>query len=112
MKNQLQPVAGLECIPPQFTDVSKTENEKKVILKMTDDLINDEPNAKMLADLQGFQEYDLGDVHYISNTGLANIIDLFKSSLRLGIEVHFLNASEKIKNKIRALGMDTILHFY
>ena len=79
---------------------------------MTDDLINDKPTAKVLADLQGFQEYDLGNVHYISNTGLANIIDLLKASLQKGIEVHFFNASEKIKTKIRALGMENVLNFY
>jgi hypothetical protein len=114
MKNQIHPGLGLEFIPfislPKSKE-SEDEIEKKFVLQVSDDLINEEPTSKVIADLQGFQEYDLGNVHYISNTGLANIIDLFKSSLRKGIEVHFLNASEKIKNKIRQMGMETILNF-
>ena len=108
MKNQIAPAVEVSYIP----QAAEQKDEKKIILKMTDDLINDEPTAKMIADLQGFQEYDLENVHYISNTGLANMVDLLKASLQKGIEVHFLNASEKIKNKIHALGMDSILNFY
>jgi len=114
MKNQLQPAIEVNYVPEEVcanASESKPEKEKKIVLKI-DDFINDESTSKVLADLQGFQEYDLGNVHYISNTGLANMIDLLKSSLKKGIEVHFLNASEKIKNKIRAMGMDQILNCY
>jgi hypothetical protein len=115
MKNQLRPSVEYNYIPrekpskPGETHPS-TDGEKKLVLQVTDDLINDEPTAKVIAELQGFQDYDLGNLHYISNTGLANMIDLFKSALKKGIEVHFLNASEKIRNKIHAMGMDHILN--
>jgi anti-anti-sigma factor len=114
MENQLQPNLGLEYIPTQSPPEPTGpggDSEKKIVLQISDDLINEAPTAKLIEDLQGFQEYDLGNVHYISNTGLANIVDLLKTSLKRGIEVHFLNVSEKIKNKIRQMGMDNILNF-
>jgi hypothetical protein len=113
MKNQLRPSVGYNYIPtekPTKPNDAAPQGEQKIVLKVTDDLINDEPTAKVLADLQGFQEYDLGNLHYISNTGLANMIDLFKSALKRGIDVHFLNVSEKIRNKIHSMGMDHILN--
>jgi hypothetical protein len=114
MKNQLQPNGGLEYIPyinPPNSTENKGEEEKKIVLQISDDLINEAPTAQLMEDLQGYRDYDLGNLHYISNTGLANIVDLLKTSLKRGIEVHFLNASEKIKNKIRAMGMDNFLNF-
>jgi hypothetical protein len=113
MKNQLRPSVEYNFIPrenPPKPGEPKPEEEKKMVLQVTDNLINDEPTSKVIAELQGFQDYDLGNLHYISNTGLANMIDLFKSALKRGIEVHFLNASEKIRNKIHAMGMDHILN--
>src|ERR1043165_8980122 len=106
MKNQIRPSVGYNFIPaekPSKPAETNPQGEKKIVLKVTDDLINDEPTAKVIADLQDFQEYDLSNLHYISNTGLANIVDLFKSALKRGIEVHFLNVSDKIRNKIHAM---------
>ncbi len=113
MKNQLRPSVEYNFIPrenPSKPEETQPQGEKKMMMQVTDDLINDQPTANIIASLQGFQDYDLGNLHYISNTGLANMIDLFKTALRKGIEVHFLNASEKIRNKIHAMGMDHILN--
>lgn len=53
--------------------------------------------------------YDLKNVLFISNTDIATLIELLKSLLVQGIEVQFLNASDKIKSKIKNLGLDHIL---
>ena len=58
---------------------------------------------------QGVQYYDLKNIQFINNSGLANLIDLLKSLLRQGVEVQFVNVNEKIKKRIRELGLDHIL---
>jgi ABC-type transporter Mla MlaB component len=58
---------------------------------------------------QGIQYYDLKNVFFINNTGMANLIDLLKSLLQKDVEVQFVNVSDKIKNKIKALGLDHII---
>lgn len=58
---------------------------------------------------QGVQYYDLKNIHFINNSGMANLIDLLKSLLKQGVEVQFVNVNEKIKKKIRSMGLDHIL---
>lgn len=59
--------------------------------------------------LRGIQYYDLKNIYFINNTGIANLIDLLKSLLEKNIEVQFVNVSDKIKEKIRSMGLDQIL---
>ena len=58
---------------------------------------------------QGVQYYDLKGVKYINNTGMAILIDLLKNLLEMGVEVQFVNVDEKIKGKIKELGLEKII---
>ncbi len=58
---------------------------------------------------QGIQYYDLKNIFFINNAGMASLIDLLKSLLKQGVDVQFVNVNEKIRNKIRSLGLDHIL---
>lgn len=58
---------------------------------------------------QGIQYYDLRNIQFINNAGLANLIDLLKSLLKQGVEVQFVNVNVKIKKRIKELGLDHIL---
>lgn len=59
---------------------------------------------------QGVQYYDLSSVHYINNTGMAILIDLLKSLLEMGVEVQFVNVDERIKKKIKEMGLEKIIN--
>lgn len=59
---------------------------------------------------QGIQYYDLKNIGFISNTGMASLIEMLKSLLQKGIEVQFVNVNDKIKEKVKSLGLDHILH--
>lgn len=58
---------------------------------------------------QGVQYYDLKNILFINNAGISNLIDLLKSLLKQGVRVQFVNVNEKIKKKIKAMGLDHIL---
>jgi ABC-type transporter Mla MlaB component len=58
----------------------------------------------------GVQYYDLNDILFINNTGLANLIGLMKTLLKKGIVVKFVNANNKIKEKIRSMGLDKFIN--
>jgi len=58
----------------------------------------------------GVQYYDLKNTLYINNTGLANLIDLLKSLVKQGIALQFVNVNEKIKEKIKASGLERVLN--
>lgn len=60
---------------------------------------------------QGVQYFDLKNVNFINNTGIANLIDLLKSLLQQGVVIKFVNVKDKIKNKFKSLGLDSIFHF-
>src|SRR3954471_5523966 len=57
--------------------------------------IKDEPMTRVEfnelagAYFKGVQFYDLKNVHFINNTGIANLIDLLKCMLEQGVEVKF-----------------------
>ncbi|MGZ3862274.1 MAG: STAS domain-containing protein [Bacteroidia bacterium] len=57
----------------------------------------------------GVQYYDLKNILFINNNGIANLIDLLKSLLKEGVEVQFVNVSEKIKEKIKTLGLENVI---
>jgi len=58
---------------------------------------------------QGTQYYDLKNIYFINNTGMANLIELLGSLLEKDVDVQFVNVCDKIKNKIKSLGLDQIL---
>ena len=73
-------------------------------------VINDEPRGNSFNGLAGILTYDLSNVLSINNTGLAHMIDLIKSSLKNGIEVQFINLTEKVKAKIKMMGMFQLIN--
>jgi hypothetical protein len=58
----------------------------------------------------GVQYYDLKNILYINNTGLANFIDLLKALLKKGLSLKFVNVNDKIKEKIKSMGLDKVLN--
>jgi hypothetical protein len=58
---------------------------------------------------QGTQYYDLKNIYFINNTGMANLIELLGSLLEKDVDVQFVNVCDKIRNKIKSLGLDQIL---
>lgn len=58
---------------------------------------------------KGTQYYDLKNIYFINNTGMVSLIELLESLLEKDVDVQFVNVCEKIKNKIKALGLDQIL---
>lgn len=58
----------------------------------------------------GILYYDLKKVKFINNTGMVKMIELLRSLLKEGIEVRFINVNEKIKKKIKSLGLEHILN--
>jgi ABC-type transporter Mla MlaB component len=73
-------------------------------------VINDEPRGSSFDGVTGILTYDLSNVFSINNTGLAHMIDLMKSSLKNGIEVQFINVTEKVKAKIKTMGMFQLIN--
>lgn len=59
---------------------------------------------------QGVQYFDLKNVYFINNTGIANLIDLLKSLLQQGVVIKFVNVREKIKDKFKSMGLDYIFN--
>lgn len=59
--------------------------------------------------IDGIHYYDFKNIQFISNTGMASLIDLLKCMLEKGERVLFVNVNEEIKGKIRSLGLDGIL---
>jgi ABC-type transporter Mla MlaB component len=58
----------------------------------------------------GVQYYDLKNILYINSTGLANFIDLLKTLLKKGLSLRFVNVNDKIKEKIKSMGLDKVLN--
>ena len=59
---------------------------------------------------KGVQYYDLNNILFINNTGLANLISLIKSLLKRGVVVKFVNANKIIKEKIKSFGLDKFIN--
>ena len=118
MKPKLESKPKLIESPARSLDVEELEPE-------LDSLSNRKPGIKSInlsgdklvitAELsgvfcQGVQYYDLKNISFINNTGIANLIDLLKSLLKQGVEVQFVNVADKIKEKIRSMGLQNILN--
>jgi len=83
------------------------KDESKNLIKSSEDEFS---NLLPGVYCQGVQYYDLSNVHFINNTGMAILIDLLKSLLEMGVEVQFVNVEEKIKRKIRDMGLEKIIN--
>ena len=59
---------------------------------------------------QGVQYYDLKNIVFINYNGMSSLIGFLKSLLEKGIEVQFVNVNEKIKEKIKSIGLEHILN--
>lgn len=59
---------------------------------------------------KGTMYYDFSRVTFINNSGVADLIDLVKSWLEMGIQVKFLQVSREIKEKIEEHGINGILY--
>ena len=59
---------------------------------------------------KGIQYYDLKNIGYINYNGMANLIDFTKSLLEKDIQVQFVNVNDKIKTKIKSIGLEHILN--
>lgn len=59
--------------------------------------------------IDGIHYYDFKNVRFINNTGMACLIDLFKCLLEQGVRLQFVNVNDKIKNKIKLIGLENIL---
>jgi anti-anti-sigma factor len=57
----------------------------------------------------GIQYYDLKEIDFINNTGLASFVDLLKNLLKQGRELVLVNVNRDIKQRIEALGLDQVL---
>jgi hypothetical protein len=58
----------------------------------------------------GVQYYDLNNILFINNTGIANLISLMKSLLKRGVVVKFVNANKRIKEKIKSFGLERFIN--
>jgi hypothetical protein len=54
---------------------------------------------------------DLKDVHYLSNTDIAHLIDKIKTNLANGIETKILNASTEVAEQLKNLDLEGIINF-
>src|SRR4051812_26466104 len=104
------PVTG----PAQPLATASKETDKKIpssvkTLNLSGDqiVIADEIPGVLI---QGIQYYDLKNIDFINYNGMANLIDFIKSLLEKGVEVQFVNVNEKIKSKIKSIGLEHILN--
>lgn len=111
----------------------KMESEKKINLFLKS-LVNEAKNTELSIDpnvkseevfqergeyannelagiyFQGVQYFDLKNVYFINNTGIANLIDLLKSLLKEGVVIKFVNVRDKIKDKFKTMGLEYIFN--
>lgn len=60
--------------------------------------------------IDGIHYYDFKNIHFINNTGMAGLIDLLKCLLQKGEKIQFVNVNDKVKNKIKSMGLENILN--
>jgi hypothetical protein len=58
---------------------------------------------------RGTQYYDLKNIYFISNAGMASLIELLESLIERDVDVQFVNVCDKIKNRIKSLGLEHII---
>ncbi len=83
------------------------QTKGKIIL--SEEVINEEPRRNSVAEPSGTSTYDLRNVHYINNTGLAHMIELKRTALKNGIQIYFVNVCDNVRSKIQAMG---IIHLF
>ena len=59
---------------------------------------------------ENVQYYDLKNIGFINNTGLAKLIELLRSLLKNDMQVQFVNVSVQIRQRIGAMGLQHILN--
>ncbi len=115
LNQDVNPTLGIQNIPepPAITPVPskfdrKIESSIKLLNLSGDEVMvtNEIPGVF----IQGVQYYDLKNIGSINYTGMANLIDFLKSLLEQDIEVKFVNVNDKIKSKIKSIGLEHILH--
>jgi len=103
-------------ISPGGADLER-EGKESILFSASDELNGAELTGDELAQnselsgvfCKGVQYYDFSHISFINNNGIANLISLLKSPLKQGIQVHLVNVRQKIKDKIRAIGLDNII---
>lgn len=99
---------GIPAIPP-----AKEENEERSEVR-SDELLQVSSDFSIDglagAYIDGVHYYDFKNVHTINNVSLASLIDLLKCLLKSGKRVQFVNVNDRIKSKIKSLGLDGILN--
>jgi len=96
-----------ESIPLQpMEDKSYKQNVKSIDHSEGQWVISDSSHGVYS---HGVQYYDLQNIEFINNSGIAHLIEVLKSLLEEGIEVRFVNVNENIKNKIKALGLEHVI---
>jgi anti-anti-sigma regulatory factor len=89
----------------------KENTVKKIRLNELFHLNTEHPTEELAGVcIDGVHYYDFKNVQFINNTGMASLIDLSKCLLEQGIKVQFVNVNEKIKNKIKSIGLENILN--
>ena len=58
----------------------------------------------------GIQYYDLKQVQFINNSGIADLINIIKIWIHQGKEVRFVNASDNIKKYIKEMGLEVVFY--
>ncbi|MCE3260108.1 MAG: hypothetical protein K0S12_1749 [Bacteroidetes bacterium] len=105
-----------EAVKLQLEAEKKISSNVMSIRLTPDGLIIKEEDEESTSDklpgvyCQGVMYYDLSQVHFINNTGMAILIDLLKSLLEMEVSVQFVNVDEKIKKKIKEMGLEKIIH--
>lgn len=58
---------------------------------------------------KGIRYFDFKKIDFLTNNGLAGLINLLKLHLEKGIEVQLVNMNEALKRKIKSLGLDRLI---
>ena len=108
IKPDVKQVHTLEHTIPESDLVVMTKHGIDTISHINDE---SEMEGKLSGVLcKGVQYYDLKNVPFISNSSLASLIDLLKSLLKQGITLKLVNVNSKIKEKIKAMGLDKFIN--
>ncbi len=106
MKNSQGSVSEKKTILLHKKKIESSEYSK---ITLSENVINEEPRGNHIVDLSRTNTYDLRNVHYINNTGLAHMIELKRNALKNGIQIYFINVGDNVRSKIQAMG---IIHLF
>lgn len=54
---------------------------------------------------------DLKDVHYLTNSDIASLLNKVRSNLDCGIETRIINVTKEVMNQLKKLDLDSIINF-